>query len=196
MRAVRSDEELMAAYTAGDASAFRELFDRYAAGLMRMLLRQLRAREEAHDLLQQTFLQLHRARFDFDGRQRFRAWIFTIALNLKREHFRRVRRRPEQPLEEADFAALGIDARGARRWEAQKDLSRALLELRPEQREVIELHWFEGLSFPEIGACLGLSTNAVKVRAHRGYVALRAIFSADDPAKGRAAGNREGEPSI
>ena len=88
----------MAAYIAGDAAAFRELFARYSPVLYRMMLRDLRRPEEARDLVQQTFLHLHRARNDFDGRLRFRPWIFTIALNLKREHFRRVRRRPEAPL--------------------------------------------------------------------------------------------------
>jgi RNA polymerase sigma-70 factor (ECF subfamily) len=178
---VRSDEELMTAYARGESAAFRELFERYAPLLMRMLLRQLRVREEASDLLQQTFLQLHRARLDYDAGQRFRPWIFTIALNLKREHWRRARRRPEAPLDDAVLAELGVEARGAKRWEARRDLLHGLSQLRPEQREVIELHWFEGLSFGEIGACLGLTANAVKVRAHRGYVSLRERLGDDLP---------------
>jgi len=184
------------AYASGDSVAFQELFRRYAPLLQRMLLRQLRVREEAHDLLQQTFLQLHRARLDFDARQRFRPWIFTIALNLKREHWRRARRRPEAPLDDAMLAELGVDARGAKRWEARRDLLHGLATLRPEQREVIELHWFEGLSFGEIGACLGLTANAVKVRAHRGYVGLRERLGDDLPPLEAESGNREPSPGI
>lgn len=93
---VRTDEELMADYRAGDRSAFRELYDRYAPVLERTMLRDLWHPEEARDLVQQTFLQLHRARHDFDPNQKLRPFIFTIALNLKREHFRRIKRRPSQ----------------------------------------------------------------------------------------------------
>src|SRR5690349_7102953 len=100
MPATRSDEELMAAYVAGDRAAFRELFERHSPVLLRVTRRQLPTREEANDLLQQTFLQLHRARLDFDPTQRFKPWFFRIALNLKREHFRRLRRRPEDILDE------------------------------------------------------------------------------------------------
>jgi RNA polymerase sigma-70 factor, ECF subfamily len=192
MVVVRSDEELMIAYVAGDASAFRELFQRYATTLTRVLARQLRAPEVASDLVQQTFLQLHRARFDFDARQRFKPWIFTIALNLKREYFRRSRRRPEHPLELSPAAEPAVPARGAARWEAQRDLAGALEQIRAEQREVIELHWFAGLSFAEIAESMGLTTNAVKVRAHRGYVALRAALERGPPARGGSRNPEEG----
>ncbi len=56
---MRTDDELMAAYLAGETSAFDELFRRYALPLLRALRRRLDAEDE-HDVLQQTFLQLHR----------------------------------------------------------------------------------------------------------------------------------------
>ena len=59
-----SDEALMAAYQGGDAAALRELFRRHGGALLRMFQRDL-ARPEAEDLVQQTFLQLHRARADY-----------------------------------------------------------------------------------------------------------------------------------
>jgi DNA-directed RNA polymerase specialized sigma24 family protein len=53
--------------------------------------------------------------------------------------------------------------------------------LNRDQREVIELHWFDGLSFAEVGAVVGASVAAVKVRAHRGYVALRRLLDDQKP---------------
>jgi RNA polymerase sigma-70 factor (ECF subfamily) len=153
-----------------------------------MLLRQLHAPEEANDLLQQTFLHVHRARLDFDRAQRFRPWVFTIALNLKREHFRRVRRRPALSLDSESVPEPAVLPRGALRWEAARDVGPALERLAPEQREVIELHWFGGLSFAEIGECVGATTNAVKVRAHRGYVVLRRLLGSQAPDQGNQAG--------
>ena len=174
---MKSDEELMAAYVAGDRAAFEELFRRYSPALLRVIGRQLSSPGEAHDLVQQTFLQLHRARNDFKPGARLRPWIFTIALNLKREHFRRLRRRPEAPLELDGRNDPQILPESPERAENQRAVRQALDQLPPDYREVIVLHWFEGLSFPEVSAIVGASVSAVKVRAHRGYVALRKLLT-------------------
>lgn len=191
---MRSDEELMQAYVSGDAAAFRELFERYAPLLIRVLSRQLRTQEEASDLVQQTFLQLHRARNDFRVDAKLRPWLFTIALNLKREHFRRVKRHPEAPLELDGRADPAVEPRGTQRAEAARELQGALARIPADQAEVIALHWFEGLSFAEVADVVGASVSAVKVRAHRGYVALRRHLD-DEPAGNpdRDAGIPEGD---
>jgi RNA polymerase sigma-70 factor (ECF subfamily) len=174
---MKTDEELMAAYVGGDAGAFKELFQRYAPKLERLMLRELFAREESHDLVQQTFLQLHRARLDFDQAQRFKPWLYTIAMNLKREHFRRRRRRPEvlgDPAQEHASKAAPHEA-----FEAHRSLAWALARLPEDSRSVIELHWFEGLSFAEVAKCLGIGAVAAKVRAHRGYQRLKKLLGED-----------------
>jgi RNA polymerase sigma-70 factor (ECF subfamily) len=185
--AVRTDEELMVAYARGDRAAFEALFERYAEKLERLMLRELFAREEAHDLVQQTFLQLHRARFDFDPAQRFKPWLYTIALNLKREHFRRRRRRPETLGSVGDERAAPPGAHEA--FEAHRSLAWALAQIPEDHRTVIELHWFDGLSFAEVAECLGIGAVAAKVRAHRGYQRLRKLLEGDLELP--AGGNRE-----
>ncbi len=173
---MRSDEELMEAYVGGDVAALDELFQRYAPVLLRVLGSGLRGRTESQDLLQQTFLQLHRARFDFKQGARVRPWLFTIAMNLKREHFRRVQRRPEAALELDGRSDPAESARGHARLEARQAVILALQQLPPDQAEVIALHWLEGLPFPDVAEVVGASLSAVKVRAHRGYAAMRAIL--------------------
>lgn len=163
----------MAAYVAGESAAFRVIFERYAPLLMRAMLRELYVREEANDLVQQTFLQLHRARADFDPAHKLKPWLFTIALNLKREYFRKKKRRPERSLDAESAVEPAVAALGAAQVEARRTLARVLVNLPPDQREVIELHWFDGLEFPEVAEVVGASVSAVKVRAHRGYVRLR-----------------------
>jgi RNA polymerase sigma-70 factor (ECF subfamily) len=179
----------MTAYVAGESAAFRVIFERYAPLLLRAMLRELYVREEASDLVQQTFLQLHRARADFDASQKLKPWVFTIAMNLKREYFRRKKRRPERSLDGEALSEPAVGALGADRVEAQRTLARVLATLPADQREVIELHWFDGLEFPEVAQVVGASVNAVKVRAHRGYVRLRAALG--DDAVLPPAGNRE-----
>jgi RNA polymerase sigma-70 factor (ECF subfamily) len=194
----RSDEQLMAAYVAGDAAAFRVIFERLAPLLMRAMLRELYVREEANDLVQQTFLQLHRARADFDPSQKLKPWVFTIAMNLKREYFRRKKRRPERSLEAESGLEPAVAALGVAQVEARRTLARVLADLPPDQREVIELHWFDGLEFPEVAQVVGASVSAVKVRAHRGYVRLRQALGdaaplpalEATPKADKAAGNR------
>jgi RNA polymerase sigma-70 factor (ECF subfamily) len=171
----------MAAYVAGDMSAFRELFQRYSPLLQRAMTRDLRSTEEANDLVQQTFLHLHRSRLDFEPGRKLKPWIFTIALNLKREYFRRSQRRRETSLEDDRIAEPFEGPRGQERSDAARETARALEELPPDHREVIELHWFGGLSFPEVAEAVGSTVAAVKVRAHRGYVALRARLGEDGP---------------
>ncbi len=175
----------MAAYVAGDKAAFRELFQRYAPLLQRTMARDLRTPEEAHDLVQQTFLHLHRSRLDFEPGRKLKPWIFTIALNLKREHFRRSRRRQETSLDDDRAPEPFEGPRGQERSDAARETARALEGLPPDHREVIELHWFGGLSFPEVAEAVGSTVAAVKVRAHRGYVALREKLGdhAPDPAR-------------
>jgi RNA polymerase sigma-70 factor (ECF subfamily) len=186
---MRTDEELMLAYAGGDPAAFRELFQRYAPKLERLMLRELYAKEAARDLVQQTFLQLHRARLDFDAAQRFKPWLYTIALNLKREHFRKRRRRPEVLGELGDERPGPSGAHDA--FEAGRSLAWALQQIPEENRAVIELHWFDGLSFSEAAHCLGIGTVAAKVRAHRGYQRLRKLLG-DDLGRGEAGNPKRG----
>jgi RNA polymerase sigma factor (sigma-70 family) len=170
-----SDEELMLRYCRGDREAFRELFDRYAGLLLRVLSRDLGDPTLAEDLVQQTFLQLHRARFDFDPKRAFKPWVLTIALNLKRGAKRSRHRRPEVLAGLVAEAAAPPGDHG--RVEARQLVSWAIEHLPGEQRSVIELHWYEGLSFPEVARRLGIGAVAAKVRAHRGYCRLRALLT-------------------
>jgi RNA polymerase sigma factor (sigma-70 family) len=181
---MRTDEELMAAYVAGDQGAFRELFERYAPVLLRVMRQSLRRPRDADDLVQQTFLQLHRSRSDYEPARPLRPWIFTIAMNLKREYFRRLGRRPEQPLE--GVSEPGTDASGARRVEATETLTYALSKLSEDQREVITLHWLADIPLPDVAVMVGASLSAVKVRAHRGYAVMRRYLDEDEgnPDKG------------
>lgn len=178
--ATRTDEELMAAYAAGEQAAFAELFERYAPRLLRMMRRRVSLAEDADDLVQQTFLQLHRARADFDPTRRLRPWLWTIAANLQREYFRRRQRRPETSLEVEPEARNGRPNGAVERADQAARVRAALSSLPSGQREVIQLHWFEELSFPEIAEVLGVGLSAVKVRAHRGYRALREVLEASE----------------
>ncbi len=170
---MKTDEELMAAYVGGDPASFDELFRRYAPRLLRVLRRQIRSEDDAREIVQQSFLQLHRARFDFRQGSKVRPWVFTIALNLKREYFRRRGRRPEAPLELDGRTDPRVEGYDPLVKERAYQLRVAIAALPEGQREVIELHWFQDMPFNEVADVVGASVSAVKVRAHRGYEKLR-----------------------
>lgn len=160
-------------YAAGDSAALRQLFERYAAVLLRLIERRVGRRADAQDVLQQTFLQLHRARRDFHPQKRLRPWIMTIALNLSRDLLRRRNTRPEHILDENELPAAEPPEPVHAPSDTGERVRAALHELPMNQREVIELHWFDKLPYQEIAAIVGSTSGAVRARAHRAYITLR-----------------------
>jgi RNA polymerase sigma factor (sigma-70 family) len=182
-----SDEALMAAYIAGDRAAHRALFDRLGPQLFGLARRQLRDDAEAEDVVQRTFLQLHRARHDFRPGARVRPWLFTIAMNLVRDAFRRRTRQRENLVGLDGDRALepgprktAPDRLPLERREDAALVHRALASLPADQRRAIELHWLEERPFAEIAQIVGASVSAVKVRAHRGYKKMRAFVETEE----------------
>jgi RNA polymerase sigma factor (sigma-70 family) len=179
-QATPSDEQLMTAYVAGNPGAFEQLFQRYAGVLYRVARQRLGSDDDARDVVQQTLLQLHRARHDFRSDAPLRPWLFTIALNLVREQHRKRGRRREQPLDDAQHArqASAEPLPGSAREAVERSarVRSALASLPEPQRSVIELHLFDELPYEEIALIVGASVAAVRVRAHRGYERLRQIL--------------------
>jgi len=172
----RTDEDLMVAYVAGDRAAFDEIFRRYAP-LLRRVLGRGAGGDEVGDLLQQTFLQLHRSRADFASGSPLRPWLFTIAINVKRQRLRTLARRPEVRLGDEIEGFASAAPPSSSRDDLGVVVSLLLKELPPAQREVIELHFVKGLSFARVAEVVGASLGAVRVRAHRGYRVLRERFA-------------------
>ena len=144
-----------------------------------MARRRLGNEDDARDVLQLTLLHMHRARNDFRSDSRLRPWLFTIAMNLVREHYRKKGRRPEQLGENSwQTAIAGSEAFLAKAEDRDRSsrVRRALASLPEQQREVIELHWFEECPYDEVAAIVGASVEAVRVRAHRGYARLRELL--------------------
>jgi RNA polymerase sigma-70 factor (ECF subfamily) len=171
------DEELMTRYRRGDRGAFRALFDRHAGKLFGFLLRHVGERALAEDLLQQTWLKVHRARDEFRDGAPFAPWLYAIANNVRRDAGRARRRERTELTKDGGVpeAAAPTPTRG----EGSDRVQLALAALPEGQREVIILHRWHDLSFAEIAAVLGgdATEGAVRVRAHRGYVALRELLA-------------------
>lgn len=174
-----SDEAMMERFCQGDAAAFDVLFARHRRPLHGFFRRMAGSGAAADDLLQVTFLHLVKARARFAQGERFKPWLYAIARNAARDYLRLAHHR-EQGGEAAELsvaqahAAEGPEPVDAAELEA---LRRALAELPVAYREAVVMHQLEGLSFGEIARAVGATPGAVKVRAHRGYVRLRAALA-------------------
>jgi RNA polymerase sigma-70 factor, ECF subfamily len=173
-----TDESLMVAWRDGDPAAFRSLFARFAPIVEKIVRRRIRRDEDVDDLVQQTFLQLHRARRDFRDGHRVRPWLVTIALNVRRGHGRWFLRRREVFLGPDDTPHEAHLPQTLQQLSNRQELGRALAVLSERDRELIELHWLDGMPFPEVAEVMGMSRSAVKVAAHRSYKKMRAALEA------------------
>ena len=172
----------MERYAAGDDAAFGLLYDVLAPRLHGFLIRQLRDRTHAEDMLQQTMLQIHCARATYMRGAEVVPWAFAIARNLVIDAHRRKRTRREVELDDADGSSdrPSMDPspdEAAQSREAAATIARVLASLPEGQRLAFELLKYDGLSLAEAAEVLGTSVGAVKVRAHRTYEALRAALA-------------------
>jgi len=175
----RSDEELVEACQAGEASAFDVLVARWEDKIRGAAYRFLGSEEEARDVAQEAFLKAYRALEGFKGEARFSSWLYQIATNLCRDRLRRRRTRAAVSLEELEETGpvIAETRPGAHELLVQSDLARAVRRavhaLSEEQREVVILKEYQGLTFLEIAQSLDLPVSTVKTRLYRGLGQLR-----------------------
>lgn len=165
--------DLMTRYVDGDPAAFDLLYRRLAPPVKQRLVR-LAGPDGVDDLVQQTFLKVHRSRHQWQRGTLVRPWVMTIARHLATDSLRaRGARRdrltddgllPEQDLAEPEAPCLEARARVVRE---------AIDALPDNQRSVVQMHKIEGRSFDDIAETLGISSGTARVRAHRAYARLK-----------------------
>ena len=166
----RSDEVLMARYTAGDAEAFDALFARYESRAYAYFLKRTGSHERAQDLYQELFLRVHRARDGYDPARPFTPWFFQIAHRIWIDDTRHAHRAREVALDERELHCATGDAE---RLSDREDVARALDALSAEERFVLISAKLEGRSYGELAKALGKSADAVKKLASRALQRLR-----------------------
>jgi RNA polymerase sigma-70 factor (ECF subfamily) len=170
-------EQLMVAYQAGDLTAFEGLFSALAVPLRNYLTSLARDRARGEDLLQETFLQMHRSRQTYSPGRPVKPWAFGIARHVYLMHRRSAARRARHENvagdELPDFPVAGI----AEMFPDRDDLGQALLQVADNRREAILLHHVWGFTFREVGQMLGITERAAKLRSFRGIQDLRRSFA-------------------
>ena len=178
------DLELARRAAAGDEAAWRAIYVATRERLFSLLAYQLGSREEAMDVLQDTYVSAIRGIGSYRGEGSLEAWMAGIAFHQAQSWKRRFlkKRKQTDPLPETleTAAPLGGDP------EARRQLIAALAKLSERQRRAVLLHEWMGYSFAEIGSILGTSEATARVHAFRGRDALRTLLG-ESPAPDAAA---------
>jgi RNA polymerase sigma factor (sigma-70 family) len=169
-----SDETLLRAWQAGDASAYEALFRRWQAPLRRHLTRMLDDAAAADDLVIETFLRLQRHRHRWRPGTPLRPWLFTIARNLARNLLRTERLWGWLPL--ADAATSPAPPQGADD-EIRRRVTAAFAALPAAQREACSLRLLADLPVEEIARVTRVPVGTVKSRLFHGLRRLRALLA-------------------
>jgi RNA polymerase sigma-70 factor (ECF subfamily) len=164
------DAALVARMARGDRDALSQLYARHSSLLLGLALRIVRERREAEDLLHDVFLEAWRAAKDFDPKRgRVRTWL-TIRMRSRALDLQKSAR-VSRNAGDAGLELVADDGEHASPDHAR--VRAALAELSPEQRKVLELAYFEGLSCTEIAARVVIPVGTVKSRLAAGLDRLR-----------------------
>jgi RNA polymerase sigma-70 factor (ECF subfamily) len=162
----------------GDRSGLEGLYDRYAQLLFNLVIRVVRNRSDAEEVMQEVFLQAWRSASRYDpSRGSPEAWLIMMARSRAIDAVRAARRTPDRPETEAapEIAGAMPDVAGA--VEARALVTAALQDLTSAQREVLELAFYEGLSQAEIATRTGAPLGTVKTRTRMALERLRQTFT-------------------
>ena len=174
-----TDWDLVQGARRGDREAFRSLVERYQHKVTALATGMLRNRDDALDVVQDTFTKAYQSLDRFKGESSFYTWLYRITMNLCIDHQRRTARMPQAQLE-ASESPEEAPIINAARGDAERDdplqrlheaevgqrIRQAIAELTPEHRAVILLREVEGLSYEEISRALECPKGTVMSRLH------------------------------
>ncbi|MGK0358367.1 MAG: RNA polymerase sigma factor (sigma-70 family) [Bradymonadia bacterium] len=168
---------LMNRYVEGDMAAFDALYLQLAPHVRRRLVR-LTGPEGVDDLVQLTFMKVHRSRNQWRRNTLVRPWVMTIARHLATDSLRARGARRDRLTVDGLLPELDAPVSDSACLEARASAVHAAIHALPEsQRSVVELHKLEGRSFDDIALTLGISSGTARVRAHRAYSRLRTTLN-------------------
>jgi RNA polymerase sigma factor (sigma-70 family) len=155
---------------------------RHNIALVRFLSRQVGGQDDADDIAQNTFVAIHRNLHRFDPKRSFLTWMYFIARNKAKDHFRRRAVLRWVGLEEGFDQMPSLEAGPATQTEDRDELRRAeaVIQDMPEGLKTpLMLSATDGLSLAAIGEIMGISTKAAEVRVYRARKMLKEKFSAE-----------------
>ncbi len=163
----------MVAAQAGDSASYEKLLRELLPYVGRFVRRRVFDPSAVEDVVQNVFVSLHRARHTWRDERPFEPWLHAVARNAVTDHLRRRGRRVGREISLESEGVPEPAQEPVTPDELSEELARALEGLPAAQRQAVALIHLEGLSVAEAATRAGVTRSALKVRAHRGYRALR-----------------------
>jgi RNA polymerase sigma-70 factor (ECF subfamily) len=178
----KTEAEIVVRVLKGERQAYALLVEEYKSPIYNLAYRMTSNVADAEDLAQETFLRSFRELSRFDTSRRFYTWLYTISLNLIRNHLKKADCRvgfsniDRIHFNEGHDVADEIDDADKFNKEREGHLQNCLRRLSPELREMLVMRFYQKLSFEEISEITGFSQSAVKMRVYRGLEKLRELM--------------------
>ena len=173
-----SEEELVLLLQSQDQQAFAYLYDNYSAALNGVIYRMVENRELAEDILQEAFVKIWNNFSSYDpGKGRLFTWMLNSTRNLTIDTLRSkgYKKQAKISSDENSVGNLTNDSREAERFDAM-GIRKQLVNLKPEQRSIIDLAYFNGYTQDEISKEMGIPLGTVKTRMRAAIIELRKML--------------------
>ncbi|WP_411029608.1 RNA polymerase sigma factor [Spongiimicrobium sp. 3-5] len=166
-----TDEKLMAEVAGGNLDALRVLFERHHVHVFNFLNKMCGDKMLSEDITQEVFYKLMKYRTSYDN-GKFISWLFTIARNSLRTHFRRAK----DAYVDLDVAAYKLMEKKEEKEEDYSYLQKALNSLEASDRELLILNKFQEIKYEELALIVGSTPGAVKTKVCRALKKLKVIY--------------------
>lgn len=183
----KTETEIIKRVLQGDRQAYAVLVDAYKNPIYNLAYRMTSNPQDAEDLAQETFIRAYQNLARYDQNKKFFTWLYTIGINLIRNHLKKTDRHQidinkmnihsglvHDHIASAAFHQQAVDEKHESTKEKQLEI--CLQQLSPELREILVLRFYQGLSFDNIADITGYSTSAVKMRVYRGLETLKKMM--------------------
>ncbi len=171
---ISDDYDLMCRVAGGDETAFRKLFEKYNKKVFLYLYRLIGDRDYAEDILVETFTVVWKSAKKFRGDSKASTWLLGIARNLAMNHLKKIRY--EEDIDDYKNKIKSNGIINEELWEKRDILKKALMRLSAKHREVLDLVFYQELSYPEISEILDVPVNTVKTRVFYAKGELKKIL--------------------
>ena len=190
-----SDGEIIESFKAGNRDIYTELITRHYTKAYQIAFGILRQNEDAEEVVQDSFVKMHKVLDDFRGDSQFTTWMYRIVTNYAKNKYRWNKRRGAKqnvsmnaPVDGNEGSTLVLDLPGSEMNpqggsvfnELEKGVYRHLKDISPLYREVLILRNLDGLSYEEIASILDCKIGTVKSRIARGRDELRRRLKQED----------------
>jgi RNA polymerase sigma-70 factor, ECF subfamily len=177
------EEEIVARVINGEKQAYAQLVDAYKGPIFNLAFRMTGSYQDADDLAQETFIRAYKNLWRFDPKRKFFTWLYTISINLIRNHLKKIKNdellNRAKNIEYAENENKSPETLIIAAQESNK-IDLALLTLKYELRVMLIMKYQMDLSFEEIAEITGKSVSAVKMRIYRSLYKLEQLINSQN----------------